>query len=687
MQPVIRIAKWAIPAAVLVGLLAWATVDPDTARLGYRRVEAIAVWLLRFPLFPLQVVLVLLVSWRLLGRGLGLERLIWHEKPLVQFGAGWAIAVLFGVLLFVRYLLYWPDSAYENDIFNTGYDTEPDFWLMDVMAPANPAWTLFPSTDGGVRRLGAFLLWGLIALGGALVVPKVVGAARARNPRDATWSRRVGRYVRSRRWLLPGTLGYASGLLFLLALSRGAEMTGVRVWIADRLGPFGGLPSWFVRRYLPEAQAADEREAPLQALAVLGVLAVIVLLVVLWTGVWILNRVRPGKALTSPFVFAALLLVALNLAYGAVVFQWWVLDLAVPWVVLIAVILAFAAWNSTRLFRSNHYTYRFPNLDAEHHALSAGGGGLNPLPCAAPPPGGLIPDQVPLRAIHDRWIAKHPGTKPIIVLFAVSGGGMRASVWTARVVEELERAAGVVPFREHTRLFAGASGGMVGATLYVSAFDHVCLGWQAKPTWEDAAVPLGWLSGALAEDCLTATIQTAVLRDLGWNLLTPPGMRVRSERGRTLEQKWGLSARARGLGAECNTPDNAVKLRRLALSASGGGPAISPFSRTFAELRPAEADGRRPSLILTPMMVEDSRRLIISNLDLSYLATPTGQFLEADVPVAYSRGGLELFKLFPGARSPGGRHRSADERVVPRYQPGRQPTHRPATSTCRCRVL
>src|SRR5262249_2611760 len=51
---------------------------------------------------------------------------------------------------------------------------------------------------------------------------------------------------------------------------------------------------------------------------------------------------------------------------------------------------------------------------------------------------GLIDSAAPLRALWERWQKDHPGTKPRIVLICTSGGGIRAAVWTAVVLEGLE---------------------------------------------------------------------------------------------------------------------------------------------------------------------------------------------------------------------------------------------------------
>ncbi|HEX9493697.1 MAG TPA: hypothetical protein VGA33_10565, partial [Thermoanaerobaculia bacterium] len=58
----------------------------------------------------------------------------------------------------------------------------------------------------------------------------------------------------------------------------------------------------------------------------------------------------------------------------------------------------------------------------------------------------------------------------------------------------------------------------------------------------------------------------------------------------------------------------------------------------------------RPSLIFSPMLVEDGRRLLVSNLDLRFLLENHGPRLgpPANDPV-YSRSSLELFRLMPAA--------------------------------------
>ena len=159
---------------------------------------------------------------------------------------------------------------------------------------------------------------------------------------------------------------------------------------------------------------------------------------------------------------------------------------------------------------------------------------------------------------------------------------------------------------------------MVGRNLYVADFEH---NWpdRGNPRFDadDQALGLGLLSGPLSDQSLLPTFQTAVIRDFSRNLFVPPWKTVVYDRGRSLEDKWMLNARERGYGPTWKERRNWPSLR-------ASGKRLSPFNRTFADLYELEAQGLRPSLIYSPMLVEDSRRLLLSNLDLGDLAVAVG---------------------------------------------------------------
>jgi hypothetical protein len=547
------------------------------------RLDGALAWLLAYPLLSLQLLLVLLVSWGGLGASLGVEDLFWHENPLTQASVGLAAGLLFGEIFFVRYLLD-PRRARFRCRF-----------------------TLFPVREPGIARLGEYLLlfWpaGLLLLAG---------------PRLLTASFREGR---APAW--PLFAGLAASVLLAVGLVLLSERLGVRQRLQD---------SWLFR-LLPGVKFGYLRppDYPLHALALelgLAFLAAVVVVYLLYL-----------RLTFTPVVALCLLLAAFNAVYGFLAFHLRGFQhLAVAALLALAVLFNSdaldALWHRDPLDRDAAYKLRFPNLepsyargqrvrldeDAQHHdhyreLLHKEKDHEVPAP-------DLIPGVEPLRAMHERWEQHHPGQKPRLVLVAVSGGGIRAAVWTAIVLEGLEEK--IPDLRGHVRLFTGASGGMVAAALYVADFG------RATPVGLgpfDPATGLGRnFSERLAQDSLSRTVQTALLYDLP-SLWWPTA--VSWDRGRELESEW---ARA---------------------TAPPGG--TSPLRKTFADLKGQEREGLCPSLVFSPMLVEDSRRLLISNLDLEDVTrtwadqlsfTPTE--ISPEKPML-SLSAVEFQRLFPTA--------------------------------------
>ncbi|MBN9118208.1 MAG: DUF998 domain-containing protein [Planctomycetes bacterium] len=242
-----------------------------------------------------------------------------------------------------------------------------------------------------------------------------------------------------------------------------------------------------------------------------------------------------------------------------------------------------------------------------------------------------IQSKEPLKALYDRWQGAHPDrphSKPRLVLVCSSGGGVLAAVWAAVVLEGLERELPGDPrdgrgaFRDHIRLLTGASGGMVGAALYAAEFKHR----PADGFRRDAATGLSHVSGTLAADSLSPVMQTMLWHDLP-SIWLP--FRFAHDRGRRLEAAW-----------------NEFYDRAEAKKGKG-------FRTTFGELRKDEGEARCPSLVFSPMLVDDARRLIVSNLDLDDLATAHAhRIMPEGTPQRelLSRSAIEFFRLFPEAR-------------------------------------
>jgi hypothetical protein len=200
------------------------------------------------------------------------------------------------------------------------------------------------------------------------------------------------------------------------------------------------------------------------------------------------------------------------------------------------------------------------------------------------------------------------GRRPLIVVCA-SGGGLRAATWTAGVLGRLDERPG---FRPATRLVTGASGGMVGAAAWAASTRL-----PDKTEWAKLCGSVGAL------DALTAVARTLVFEDIPRAFL--PGASDWN-RGEALAQAFEAQLRA-ALGADASAP--------------------------FSALLPAEERLELPSLVFSPMLVEDGRRLLLGNLDLAPVTDNSVLWLSSEKthtePVVglASRTAYHASRLFP----------------------------------------
>lgn len=267
---------------------------------------------------------------------------------------------------------------------------------------------------------------------------------------------------------------------------------------------------------------------------------------------------------------------------------------------------------------------RWADLEDENRVLP----GRDTRPGAGQPAGRLLAlSDVAFASVPaEIGTPSRPGKKKPMVVVVASGGGIRAAAWTFLVLSELEArfAEEGIPFPYHVRLITGASGGMFGASYYVRSLRP-----PGEMTWGDRRrqdlVGSGGRLDKLTGDWLTPLVERLVTNDVPGFLSPFPSP---TDRGVALEQAW-----SKGLDGD--------------------------LDMTFADLADRERAGWCPSLAFSPMMIEDGRRLLVSNLDLRHPASNDGHLLGygEDVPPAladlnrnYSHDALELFRLFPRSR-------------------------------------
>ncbi len=202
------------------------------------------------------------------------------------------------------------------------------------------------------------------------------------------------------------------------------------------------------------------------------------------------------------------------------------------------------------------------------------------------------------------------GWKPKLAVVTVSGGALRSAYWTSVVLKRISEE--IPDFGSHVRLIAGASGGMVGAAYFVSDL-RATVDSSAKPM---PPMPMASID-AVARYIALREVFKAFVPKFALDFYHSLTGRPPSDRGIRLEQDW------KGID---------VPLR---------------------DYRADEAAGKIPSLVLSPMIVESGRRLLISNLDMSMATCTRGsEITETDAyhEETYSISAIEFSRLFPEAR-------------------------------------
>jgi hypothetical protein len=251
-------------------------------------------------------------------------------------------------------------------------------------------------------------------------------------------------------------------------------------------------------------------------------------------------------------------------------------------------------WIVTNGFGGPHHRIR----EMDYEALHPAPGNVHPVSIAD---SGLANDA----AVLERWIEEYGGRGPLVVV-AADGGGVRAATWIMSVLTTLEEDFDG-RFPDQVRFVAGASGGMLGVAHYVGSLQPPASGSVRHRTPAAAPLDRQALLMGVAADSLTPLARRLVLHDL-----IPGISHLGPDRGDWIQKAWETSTQG-------------------------------VLSKTVRELQAGEREGWRPSLVLSPMIVEDGRRLFISNLDLENLAT------EATPQRVLSRSAIEFARMFRDA--------------------------------------
>lgn len=191
--------------------------------------------------------------------------------------------------------------------------------------------------------------------------------------------------------------------------------------------------------------------------------------------------------------------------------------------------------------------------------------------------------------ILKNWRAKFPvEKKPKMIFVCTSGGGQRAAVWVMRTLQVIDSSTHGRLFN-NTSLITGASGGMVGASFFREYYLQKSQGKDVDIYSEDKFYNI-------SKDVLNPVLFTFVVND----------MFLRTQKFTFANNSY---SKDRGYAFESQLNKNA-----------GGC-----LWKKVTDYKSAEKSAQVPMLILSPTIINDGRKLIISAQNMSYMCTASLQ--------------------------------------------------------------
>ncbi|OAV43408.1 hypothetical protein [Lewinella sp. 4G2] len=194
----------------------------------------------------------------------------------------------------------------------------------------------------------------------------------------------------------------------------------------------------------------------------------------------------------------------------------------------------------------------------------------------------LREDRAATVKILNNWREKQGQEKPPFIIVCASGGGLTAALWATHVTQTLERCSEGALLRG-TALMTGASGGQIGLAALREAYLN-----DPEFREKDAS-----RLDAISRDLLNPITFSIVSNDLflPFTKVEVMGKKYRRDRAYGFERELNLN--------------------------TGGG-----LEKPLSAYREPEREARIPLLFVTPSVVDDGRRMVISPQGVSYMTAP-----------------------------------------------------------------
>lgn len=186
----------------------------------------------------------------------------------------------------------------------------------------------------------------------------------------------------------------------------------------------------------------------------------------------------------------------------------------------------------------------------------------------------------------ENWKAQTGEAKPKMIIVNSSGGGLRSALWTFQILQKLDQEFNG-SLKKNIHLYTGASGGMIGAGF----FRELCL--RAEKS-EIKSIYSSEYYDKLGKDMLNRLAFSASTRDLFFRIqnFEYGGFEYPKDRGQAFEEQL------------LSNTDNLM-------------------DHNLGYYANYEKEAKIPLMIVTPTIVNDGRRLIISSQSLCFLTGNT----------------------------------------------------------------
>jgi hypothetical protein len=281
----------------------------------------------------------------------------------------------------------------------------------------------------------------------------------------------------------------------------------------------------------------------------------------------------------------------------------------------------FNRWRMTAIIVLFFLINQLTRFDLFHHKNKAYGMDYEVAPAAYNPDSlqaafsleGVEKDRAATVEILEKWKAKVNGSptvaenaKPKMIFFCVSGGGLKSAAWTTQVLQRADQLTEGA-FMKHTVLISGASGGMMGAAYYRELVLRHSQG-------ESINLYDPWHVTDVSLDLLNPIAFTIITNDLflPWASFEEGGHRYKKDRGYVFEKALNINTHYR-------------------------------MNKTIGEYAGPEREAEVPLVFITPSIVNDGRRMVISSQPVRYMMVAPAGF---EAPHAVQADAVDFGNMF-----------------------------------------